>query len=91
MLKKLRVAVNLFAPIADIFLIVPVFVAAFILKFVRRLGIWRMPISKAIFNFIGIYPIRDHYYEPSFNHKKHLVHSLRLERNLPGIDINESG
>lgn len=91
MLKKLRIAVNLFAPIADIFLSIPVFVAASILKFVRRLGIWRMPISKVIFNFIGIYPIRDHYYEPSFNHKKYLVHSLRLERNLPGIDINESG
>ena len=91
MLKKLRIAVNLFAPIVDILLAIPVFVAASILKFVRRLGIWRMPISKAIFNFIGIYPIRDHYYEPSFNHKKHLIHSLRLERNLPGIDINESG
>ena len=91
MLKKLRIAVNLTAPIADILLAIPIFAAASLLKFVRRLGIWRMPISKAIFNFIGIYPIRDHYYEPSFNHKKHLVHSLRLERNLPGIDINESG
>lgn len=91
MLIKLRIAINLIAPIVDIILSIPVFIAASILKLVRRLGIWRMPISKAIFNFIGIYPIRDHYYEPSFNHKKNLVHSLRLERNLPGIDLNEMG
>jgi hypothetical protein len=61
------------------------------MKLVRRLGVWRMPISKAIFNGVGIYPIRDHYYEPMYNHKKYLQHSLRDARRLPGIDLNEQG
>ena len=45
------------------------------------------PLSKKIFLRVGVYPIRDHYYEPMFN-TRHLKHSLRLDRNLPGIDLN---
>jgi hypothetical protein len=87
---KLRTMANIISPLIDIIISIPVLMAAVILKLVRRLGIWRMPISKAIFNSTGIYPIREHYYEPLFNHKKHLVHSLRLQRSLPGLDINET-
>ncbi|MFC1542898.1 class I SAM-dependent methyltransferase, partial [Pseudomonadota bacterium] len=61
------------------------------MKFVRRLGIWRLPVCRTVFERIGIYPIRDHYYEPLFNYRSHLHHSLRDERNLPGIDMNEEG
>lgn len=49
-----------------------------------------MPVSKAIFNKVGVFPIRDHYYEPMFNYPAHLFHSLRDERQLPGIDLNEA-
>ena len=91
MLKNMRTLVNLVAPIVDILAAIPVFAAASILKFVRRVGIWRMPISRSIFNLIGVYPIRDHYYEPLFNHNKYLVHSLRQERDLTGVALNEAG
>ena len=74
-------------PIIDLFLAPLVFLAALLMKVVRRLGIWRMPVSTAIFNRVGIYPIRDHYYEPMFNYPAHLFRSLREERHLPGIDI----
>lgn len=86
-----RVAANLIAPVVDLILALPVLAAAVLMKVVRRIGIWRMPVSKAIFNHVGIYPIRDHYYEPMYNYKKHLQHSLRDERSLPGIDLNEAG
>lgn len=33
--------------------------SALIMKLIRRLGIWRALISRAVFNRIGIYPIRD--------------------------------
>ena len=85
-----RLAANLIVPIADLILAPLVLLAALLLKVVRRFGIWRMPASKAIFNVVGIYPIRDHYYEPMYNHKKHLRYSLRDERSLPGIDLNEA-
>lgn len=86
-----RVVADMGVPIVDFLLAPFVLLAAVLLKLVRRLGIWRMPIAKQIFNQIGIYPIRDHYYEPMYNHTKHLHHSLRDERKLPGLDLNEAG
>ncbi len=88
MLKK--VTNDLIVPVMDLLLSPLIFVAAILMKLVRRLGIWRMPISKRIFNRVGIFPIRDHYYEPMFNHSAQLVHSLEDERQLPGIDMNEA-
>lgn len=88
MLRK--VTADLIVPLVDVLLSPLIFVAAVLMKVVRRLGIWRMPISKRIFNRIGVFPIRDHYYEPMFNHSAQLVHSLEDERQLPGIDMNEA-
>jgi predicted O-methyltransferase YrrM len=84
-----RCAANFAVPIVDWILAPLVFMAATLMKVVRRLGIWRMPVSKVIFNRVGIYPIRDHYYEPMFNYPAHLFRSLHEERHLPGIDMNE--
>ena len=44
--------------------------------------------SKKIFLKTGIFPIRDHYYEPLFN-SSHLSKSLRVDRVLPGIKFND--
>ncbi len=85
-----RYVADLVVPIMDWVLSPLVLVAAALMKVVRRFGIWRMPVSKAIFNRVGIYPIRDHYYEPMFNYPAHLLRSLRKERHLPGIDMNET-
>ena len=87
----MRLIANLIVPVIDLVLALPILLAAVLMKLVRRLGVWRMPISKAIFNGVGVYPIRDHYYEPMYNYKKHLQHSLRDARRLPGIDLNEQG
>lgn len=86
-----RFAADWIVPVADLILAPLVLVAALLMKIVRRFGIWRMPLSKAIFNRVGVYPIRDHYYEPMYNYRKYLRHSLRDERSLPGIDLNEAG
>ena len=85
-----RVAADLLVPFLDLALSPLVLIAAALMKIVRRLGIWRMPVSKAIFCNVGVYPIRDHYYEPMYNYKKSLRHSLRDERKLPGIELNET-
>lgn len=87
MLKQLMA--DAVVPIIDIFLSPLVMLAAVLLKLVRKLGIWRMQIAKKIFNRIGVYPIRDHYYDPMFNYPDRLIRSLREERYLPGIDMNE--
>ena len=85
-----RFVADAVVPIVDLIISPLVFLAAVLMKFVRKLGIWRMPIAKRIFNRIGVYPIRDHYYEPMFNYPGHLVRSLSEERSLPGIDMNET-
>lgn len=47
-----------------------------------------LPINKKVFDKIGIFPVRDHYYQPLVNPEKHLKKSLAANRNLPGIDLN---
>ncbi len=63
---------------------------AFLFKIMRIRQFSCFPISKKILFTIGVYPIRDHYFEPMFN-PKHLHKSLRENRNLPGIDLNIIG
>jgi hypothetical protein len=86
----LRSLANAFVPLVDVIFAPLVLIAAILMKYVRRLGIWRMPVSKYIFNRVGVYPLRDHYYDPLFNHKKYLKKSLRAPRTLPGIELNEN-
>jgi len=49
-----------------------------------------MPVSKFIFEKVGVFPIVDHYYEPLFN-SRHLRHDLDQDRSLPGINWNIDG
>lgn len=53
------------------------------LKIVRRIGS-----DDRIFMFFGVFPVRDHFYEPMINPRRHLKKSLREDRKLPGIDLN---
>jgi hypothetical protein len=71
----------------DILLLLPVFISALVLKIFRRVGAHRLPLLRKTLIYVGVFPIRDHYYEPLFN-PKHLKHSLDLERFLPGISWN---
>ena len=59
------------------------------LKLVRILGIGYF--EDFIFMKVGVLPIRDHYYQPLINPKKHLLKSLRTDRKLEGIDFNAAG
>jgi len=65
-------------------------VSALVLLGIRKAGMHRMVWSKKILMKVGVFPIRDHYYEPLF-HPRHLKISLRQDRALPGIDLNDKG
>jgi len=62
------------------------FFSALWLKYVRKVGIGR--VEDYILMKIGLLPIIDHYYQPMVNPKKHLIKSLREDRELPGINFN---
>ncbi len=67
------------------YLIVP---AAYLLLLFRRIGSARLPSTSLRLKKIGVYPIIDHYYEPLFNDMQ-LSQSLKKDRKLPGIDLND--
>jgi hypothetical protein len=76
--------------VIDIVLFPLVFLSAVLLKFVRRAGVKRMPLCKAMLMSVGVFPIRNHYYEPVFD-KKELQELLSGGRSLPGINLNVLG
>jgi len=84
-LKKFTVTLNY---ILDILLFPLILFAAIALKYIRKSSFAGFRITKKLMLKIGVYPIVDHYYEPLFN-KKNLRYSLRDDRNLPGIDMND--
>lgn len=74
-------------PYADIFLVPFVYPSAWLLKNIRKVGVQRLPLcKKALFN-VGVFPIRNHYYEPQFDMRE-MKHPFPDERELPGIDWN---
>ena len=56
------------------------------LKIVMKSGIGK--INDALFMYLGILPVLDHYYQPLINPNKHLKKSLKEDRNLTGINFN---
>ncbi|MGH8616785.1 MAG: class I SAM-dependent methyltransferase [Burkholderiales bacterium] len=90
MRNLIRQLVPLCAPIADVMLAPLSMAAALLLRFVRRIGIRRLPMSRAGLRAVGVYPLVDHYYEPLF-HPRHLRIALSEQRALPAIHWDEAG
>jgi hypothetical protein len=61
------------------------------LRLVRFGGMRRMPCSRTAIRIVGVFPLRDHFYDPMF-HPRHLTPGFDLrERALPGIDLDVAG
>jgi hypothetical protein len=71
----------------DIILAPIVFGIGSVLRELRRLGFNRFPLIKRALLRAGIFPIRNHYYDPLFDAKS-LSRPLSVDRRLPGIDWN---
>jgi hypothetical protein len=74
-------------PMVDVFVAPFVYPAAFLLKLIRMAGVHRLPRSKKALLQVGVFPVRNHYFEPLFD-SRHLRHHLRQNRSLPGISWN---
>jgi len=73
-------------PVFDLLLSPFTFLAAIWFYIIRKSGVRRAPLSRRIFLDIGVFPIRNHYYEPLFNSKE--IRPTWKNRYLPGIDMN---
>lgn len=74
-------------PVVDVALTPFVYPAAWLLRKVRAEGVERMPSCRSVLLKMGVFPIRDHYYEPQFDLRT-TRRPLAQERPLPGIDWN---
>ncbi|MEW6325088.1 MAG: class I SAM-dependent methyltransferase [Nitrospirota bacterium] len=78
------------SPVLDV-AVAPLLVpCALAMKFVRRHGVYRLPLCKRLLESVGVFPILDHYHEPLWNGSR-LRRSLREDRPLPGVDLNVDG
>lgn len=77
-------------PFADMILVPFVYPAAWLLKNIRRTGVHRLPFCKSALMTVGVFPIRNHYYEPQFDNRNPKP-DFSQDRNLPGIYWNISG
>ena len=62
-------------------------VSGIIMAIIRRMGVHRLPASRRAVLWMGVFPIRRHYYEPLFDTEP-LRDGLTKQRELPGIDFN---
>jgi len=77
-------------PVADIMLMPFVYPAAWLVKNIRRAGVHRLPLCKNALMKVGVFPIRNHYYEPQFDNRNPRP-DFSQDRNLKGIEWNIPG
>jgi hypothetical protein len=87
MIKKLLLPLRF--PI-DFILAVLSLPSALILLGYRKFGSGRLPATTRLLKRIGLFPLRNHYYEPLFDDRA-LKTPLSEDRQLPGVDLNEEG
>jgi hypothetical protein len=79
-----------FLSFADMLLVPFVYPAAWLLKIIRQAGVHRVPYCKNALINVGVFPIRNHYYEPQFDNR-YPRPEFSQDRALPGINWNISG
>jgi predicted O-methyltransferase YrrM len=74
-------------PLIDLLFVPIAIVASLAMRVIRYAGVGRLPRTLQVFRKLGVYPIRDHYYEPLFN-PAHLRKPLSDDRELSALDWN---
>lgn len=83
----MKKSISRFLPVVDTLLSPFVYLSAWLLRNVRLVGVQRLPNCKNALMKIGVFPIRNHYYEPQFDNRN-TKKPLSQNRTLPGIDWN---
>jgi hypothetical protein len=86
MIKKFTL---LILPLLDWVLAIVLIPSAFLMGIFRRVGVKRLPVSLLVLKKIGVFPIRNHYYEPRFD-MSNLEINFEKPRDLPGIELCSS-
>ena len=76
--------------IVDIMLMPFAYPSAWLMKNIRKAGVHRLPFCKNALMRVGVFPIRNHYYEPQFDNRNPRP-DFSQDRNLQAIDWNIPG
>lgn len=85
--KRSRLASRMTTPLLDLLMLPLLLPSALVMKTVRRMGLQRMTMCRALLVYLGVLPIKRHYYEPYLDQSL-LRRPLSEPRALPGIDWN---
>ena len=85
----LKRALAMFRWPIDLLLSILIVPAAHLLLLYRKAGAAQLPMTTKRLKGIGVFPIRNHFYEPLFDDRL-LMRPLDADRYLPGIDLNEA-
>jgi hypothetical protein len=77
-------------PVLDILLMLMLYPSAWVFKIVRAGGYNKLPRCKDTLIRTGVFPIRNHYYEPQFDFRK-ISRPFSQDRFLPGVNWNVDG
>ncbi len=77
-------------PIKDIILLPFVYFSALVMRIVTKTGVKRLPLSRNALLQVGVFPIRNHYYQPQFDYRG-VSEDFSSQRKLPGLDLNTAG
>ena len=83
-------SIRFLLPVIDLAASPAVYPAGYLLRVIRWIGVGKMPRCRRALMRIGVFPIRNHYYEPLFDGRA-LLRPLSADRVLPGIDWNIAG
>lgn len=78
---------SFFRHLIDLIFLILSIPSALVLYSYRRIGSQRLKITTGMLKRIGVFPIRNHYYEPMFVYSENEKAS-DINRELPGIDLN---
>lgn len=87
MTRSLKNLILMLKPAIDVVMSIIAVPAAVIMLAYRKFGSRRLPITTGLLKRMGVFPIRNHYYEPLFD-SRHLSYPLDAPRTLPGIDFD---
>lgn len=87
MKSQIKNLIKKLLPIADALVVPFVFPAALLMKCIRLVGVQYLPLCKNALLYIGVFPIRNHYYEPQFD-SRNQKSEFSADRNLQGINWN---
>jgi len=86
-IKKILTKNSFLKKIIDYLIVIFIIPSSIVLLVYRKIGSARMTTSTKVLKKIGVFPVRDHYYEPQFKYDKKSA-DFSIDRYLPGIDLN---